>query len=310
MLESNHNKQINSERIKIDKLNEDISRLHGLYRMKLNLQKVKYEKELEELKQSLTSNKDLWDKLSISERNEGILKEELTKTQKSLASAEEFIKKLQLQIRKSHDKNVSLEKQLSAMTTHEILKNSSTIEFKEMELYKQTKRTYIYNMNNNISLLSAVDAVKSKYPDDKNVLTVLENFELLNQKYADEIDSKRNMVSKLNEIKKDIERMKDLENKKIVELNNQITELIEENRKLKIQLVKSTTKVNIPEMSSMQENEKFTQTSYPKINYDKNNIQASNKSLPGFSNLSQSQDRAKLIKIGQSIIYGGKDNKI
>ena len=55
------------------------------------------------------------------------------------------------------------------MTTHEILKNSSTIEFKEMELYKQTKRTYIYNMNNNISLLSAVDAVKSKYPDDKKV---------------------------------------------------------------------------------------------------------------------------------------------
>jgi len=103
--------------------------------------------------------------------------------------------------------------------------------------------------------------------------------------------------------------MKDLENKKIEELNTQIAELIEDNKKLKIQLVKSTTKINLPDMSSMQENEKFTQTNYHKINFDKNYIQASNKSLPAFSNLSQSQDRAKLSKIGESIIYG-KDNKI
>jgi hypothetical protein len=125
VIEQNFNKEVNKERKKVDSLNDDISRLHSFYRMKLNLQKNNYEKELHDLKQNLSSNKDLWDKLGISERNEKILKEELSKTQKSLASSEEFIKKLQAQIRKLHDKSVNLEKQLSSISAQNIL-NTST----------------------------------------------------------------------------------------------------------------------------------------------------------------------------------------
>ena len=109
---------LNEERNKNEKLVKTIANLHSFYRFKLHLQKVKNNTKVEELKNVLSSNKDLWDKLGISEKNEKILKEELSKTQKNLAATEEFIKRLQQQIRKSHDKNVDLEKQLTNQLDH------------------------------------------------------------------------------------------------------------------------------------------------------------------------------------------------
>ena len=100
-MNQNYHIELNKKRAHIEELQNEIAHLHESYKNQLYQQKMDFENELDKLRKNLSNNKDLWDKLAIAERNENILKEELSKTQKSLASAEEFIKRLRIQIRNS-----------------------------------------------------------------------------------------------------------------------------------------------------------------------------------------------------------------
>jgi hypothetical protein len=218
-------------------------KLHGYYRMKLHTQKVEFENELDSLRKNLSNNKDLWDKLAIAERNEAILKEELAKTQKSLAAAEEFIKRLRIQIRNSHDKNVMLEKKLSESSVKETINQGGKgTNLKAMELYSDIRQNYVYNMKNNVNIITALDNIKTKYADDDDIETILNNFEMLHKKYSEEVDNKRNFVTTLSHIKEDVERMQMLHNKKIEEFGRENSMLKEENTNLKIEIEKMKIK--------------------------------------------------------------------
>ena len=234
-----HHEELNKGRKEIENLQNDIAKLHGFYRMKMHNQRVEFEKELDNLRKNLSNNQDLWDKLAIAERNEAVLKEELSKTQKSLASAEEFIKKLRGQIRNSHDKNVSLEKKISQMTIKDIMHNAGKgSSAKAVELYNQIRQTYVYNMKNNVNLITAIEKIKMKYEKDEDIKTVLANFEILQKKYAEEIEAKRSFISTLNGIKGDVQKMNAISNKKLEEVTNNYNEVKKENENLKIELDK------------------------------------------------------------------------
>ena len=245
-MNQNHHKELNNERRIIEGLQDDIAKLHGYYRMKLHNQKVSFEKELDELRKNLSNNKDLWDKLAIAERNEAILKEELAKTQKSLAAAEEFIKRLRIQIRNSHDKNVALEKQISQITVKDIINNAGKgINMKAMELYSDIRQTYVYNMKNNVNVITALERIKAKYEKDEDIKTVLANFEMLHQKYAQEVDNKRNFTATLQNIRNDVERMQAINNKKIEDITRTNKQLMSENSNLKMELEKMKYNVGL-----------------------------------------------------------------
>lgn len=309
VIEQNFNKEVNKERKKVDSLNDDISRLHAFYRMKLNLQKNNYEKELHELKQNLSSNKDLWDKLGIAERNEKILKEELSKTQKSLASSEEFTKKLQAQIRKLHDKNVNLEKQLSSISAQNILNNASKSDYKAMELYNETKQTYVYNMKNNVNLLASIEKVKNNYKGDPDIKIVLENLELLHTKYSQEVENKRSYINTLNSIKKDIQKMKDTENKKFEELNLVIENLIKENKRYKYELEKMRNNLiyNTSNPLPNQNNNESMNTRNTGSNSINTSPKITSRTLINFDKYKEQtidSGSQKIRSVGKSIIFG------
>ena len=234
-----HHEELNKGRKEIENLQNDIAKLHGFYRMKMHNQRVEFENELDNLRKNLSNNQDLWDKLAIAERNETVLKEELSKTQKSLAAAEEFIKKLRGQIRNSHDKNVALEKKISQMTIKDIMHNAGKgSSAKAVELYDQIRQTYVYNMKNNVNLITAIEKIKMKYEKDEDVKILLTNFEILQKKYAEEIEAKRSFISTLNGIKNDVQKMNAISNKKLEEVTKNYNEVKKENENLKIELDK------------------------------------------------------------------------
>ena len=234
-----HHEELNKGRKEIENLQNDIAKLHGFYRMKMHNQRVEFENELDNLRKNLSNNQDLWDKLAIAERNETVLKEELSKTQKSLAAAEEFIKKLRGQIRNAHDKNVALEKKISQMTIKDIMHNAGKgSSAKAVELYDQIRQTYVYNMKNNVNLITAIEKIKMKYEKDEDIKILLTNFEILQKKYAEEIEAKRSFISTLNGIKSDVQKMNAISNKKLEEVTKNYNEIKKENENLKIELDK------------------------------------------------------------------------
>ena len=242
-MNQSHHEELNKERKIIEGLQNDIAKLHGFYRMKMHNQKIDFENQLDALSKNLSNNQDLFEKLAIAERNETVLKTELSKTQKSLASAEEFIKRLRVQIRNSHNKNVALEKKISQMSIKDIMHNAGKgSSAKAVELYNEIRQTYVYNMKNNVNLITAIEKVKMKYENDEDIKTILTNFEILHKKYAEEIDAKRNFISTLNGIKGDVQKMNAISNKKLEELTSSYNELKKENEDLKIKLDKITYK--------------------------------------------------------------------
>jgi chromosome segregation ATPase len=267
-----HHEELNKGRKEIENLQNDIAKLHGFYRMKMHNQRVEFENELDNLRKNLSNNQDLWDKLAIAERNETVLKEELSKTQKSLAAAEEFIKKLRGQIRNSHDKNVALEKKISQMTIKDIMRNAGKgSSAKAVELYDQIKQTYVYNMKNNVNLITAIEKIKMKYEKDEDIKILLTNFEILQKKYAEEIEAKRSFIATLNGIKGDVQKMNAISNKKLEEVTNNYNEIKKENENLKIELDKMKLKNSV----MMNNSRKFMGTTEKEIKIMTNNMSRS-----------------------------------
>ena len=231
-IETNYNKDVNVQRAKNDKLNMQLNQLHAYYRIRMFQMKKNYDQEMDSMKQKLSSNQDLWEKLSVAEKNESILKEELAKTQRNLASDEEFIKKLQSQIRILHDKNVTIEKKLSSIAAQDIINSANQGEnVKTRELYNETKSSYIYNLKNNIGLLNSIEALKkTKSPE---ALLVIESLDNLHSKFCQEIDNKRTYINSLNAIKQDIMNMKELNKMKLSEASEKIKKLNDTNDELR-----------------------------------------------------------------------------
>ena len=220
-IESKFTKLLNQERHKNEKLHKTIANLHTFYRLKLQMKKIKHTNAMNEMKQTLSSNQDLWNKLSNTEKNEKILKEELARSQKNLASSEEFIKKLQSQIRKLHDKNVELEKIRSNNSTMKNMNSGGNIENGKMqELLNDTKQTQIYNLKDNLNLISAIERTKHQYKDEKDIKLILESFDLVHGKFMKEVENKRNYITMLNKIKEDVSQLKFQENAKYKELES------------------------------------------------------------------------------------------
>ena len=272
-----HHEELNKGRKEIENLQNDIAKLHGFYRMKMHNQRVEFENELDNLRKNLSNNQDLWDKLAIAERNESVLKEELSKTQKSLAAAEEFIKKLRGQIRNSHDKNVALEKKISQMTIKDIMHNAGKgSSAKAVELYDQIRQTYVYNMKNNVNLITAIEKIKMKYEKDEDIKILLTNFEILQKKYAEEIEAKRSFISTLNGIKNDVQKMNAISNKKLEEVTKNYNDVKKENENLKIEL----DKLKMRNSYIMNNNKKFMGIKENDIKY--NNLSKSSMSNEKF----------------------------
>ena len=272
-----HHEELNKGRKEIENLQNDIAKLHGFYRMKMHNQRVEFENELDNLRKNLSNNQDLWDKLAIAERNETVLKEELSKTQKSLAAAEEFIKKLRGQIRNSHDKNVALEKKISQMTIKDIMRNAGKgSSAKAVELYDQIRQTYVYNMKNNVNLITAIEKIKMKYEKDEDIKILLTNFEILQKKYAEEIEAKRSFISTLNGIKNDVQKMNAISNKKLEEVTKNYNDVKKENENLKIEL----DKLKMRNSYIMNNNKKFMGIKENDIKY--NNLSKSSMSNEKF----------------------------
>jgi predicted RNase H-like nuclease (RuvC/YqgF family) len=296
-MNTNYHKELNNERTIIKNLQDDIMKLHGYYRMKLHTQKVEFENELDQLRKNLSNNKDLWDKLAIAERNEAILKEELAKTQKSLAAAEEFIKRLRIQIRNSHDKNVMLEKKLSESSVKETINQGGKgTNLKAMELYSDIRQNYVYNMKNNVNIITALDNIKTKYGEDENIKIILNNFEMLHKKYSEEVDNKRSFVTTLSNIKEDVEKMQMLHNKKIEEFGRENSMLKEENTNLKIELEKLKIKTNNSHLASSRKINKSTNIDISKMN----NSQGKGKKTINNNNISNLSKSEKFPSITQS----------
>ena len=274
-----HHEELNKGRKEIENLQNDIAKLHGFYRMKMHNQRVEFENELDNLRKNLSNNQDLWDKLAIAERNETVLKEELSKTQKSLAAAEEFIKKLRGQIRNSHDKNVALEKKISQMTIKDIMHNAGKgSSAKAVELYDQIRQTYVYNMKNNVNLITAIEKIKMKYEKDEDIKIVLTNFEILQKKYAEEIEAKRSFISTLNGIKNDVQKMNAISNKKLEEVTKNYNDVKKENENLKIELDKLKLRNSYAGINSR----KYTGMNEKDLRYNNNlsKSSASNEKFP------------------------------
>ena len=75
----------------------------------------------------------------------------------------------------------------------------------------------MYIMKNNVNLITANEKIKMKYEKDEDIKIVLTNFEILQKKYAEEIEAKRSFISTLNGIKNDVQKMNAIANKKLEE---------------------------------------------------------------------------------------------
>ena len=83
-----HEPYIPSAKEEILQLLQALRRQKNMMRMKEVLMKEKHEREIQNLKQQLTSNQCLWEQLGESQKREQIMKQELYFTQQSLATSE------------------------------------------------------------------------------------------------------------------------------------------------------------------------------------------------------------------------------
>jgi hypothetical protein len=93
----------------ISKLQYTIKLMKGLHLWNRANQRHKYDQQINELKEQLSSNQYLWDQLSESQRREALLKQELSYTQQALASAEKLCEKLQSQIEEMNVQRLRLQ---------------------------------------------------------------------------------------------------------------------------------------------------------------------------------------------------------
>ena len=81
-------------------------------------------------------------------------------------------------------------------------------------------------MKNNVNLITAIEKIKMKYEKDEDIKILLTNFEILQKKYAEEIEAKRSFISTLNGIKNDVQKMNAISNKKLEEVTKDLLDII------------------------------------------------------------------------------------
>ena len=168
-------------------------------------------------------------------------------------------------------------KKISQMTIKDIMRNAGKgSSAKAVELYDQIRQTYVYNMKNNVNLITAIEKIKMKYEKDEDIKILLTNFEILQKKYAEEIEAKRSFISTLNGIKNDVQKMNAISNKKLEEVTKNYNDVKKENENLKIEL----DKLKMRNSYIMNNNKKFMGIKENDIKY--NNLSKSSMSNEKF----------------------------
>ena len=165
------------------------------------------------------------------------------------------------------------------MTIKDIMHNAGKgSSAKAVELYDQIRQTYVYNMKNNVNLITAIEKIKMKYEKDEDIKILLTNFEILQKKYAEEIEAKRSFISTLNGIKNDVQKMNAISNKKLEEVTKNFNEVKKENENLKIEL----DKMKLRNSYIMNNSKKFMGNTEKDIRYNNNlsKSSASNEKFP------------------------------
>ena len=158
-----------------------------------------------------------------------------------------------------------------------------------MELYSDIRQSYVYNMKNNVNIITALERIKTKYEKDEDIKVVLANFEMLHQKYAQEVDNKRTFSITLQNIKDDIERMQSIHTKKLEEITKVNQQLRNENSNLKIEIEKMrynnpltnsskiNRKVNKSGSSSNNQSHRSSTDKFPEITTNRRSMNLDNK---------------------------------
>ena len=128
-----------------------------------------------------------------------------------------------------------------------------------------------------------------KYEKDEDIKVVLANFEMLHQKYAQEVDNKRTFSITLQNIKDDIERMQSIHTKKLEEITKVNQQLRNENSNLKIEIEKMrynnpltnsskiNRKVNKSGSSSNNQSHRSSTDKFPEITTNRRSMNLDNK---------------------------------
>ena len=90
-------------------LQDEITLIRTMKKWAQAFKKNKFQKNISELEEQLSSNQYLWEHLNESQRREALLKQELSYTQQSLASAEKLADKLQTSIEDMNNQRLRLQ---------------------------------------------------------------------------------------------------------------------------------------------------------------------------------------------------------
>lgn len=85
------------------KLQDKVHKLRVFYNMRLALQKEKYKERLCLIKKQITSNSTLYNQLSLAERREVILKQELVNAQRNMAAFEKALRQMQSSLKEKNE---------------------------------------------------------------------------------------------------------------------------------------------------------------------------------------------------------------
>ena len=211
------------------KLQEKVHKLRLFYFMRLICQESHYKKKLQLIKTKMNENGELWEKLSLGEKREIILKQELINAQENLASSERVIRQLQGRLKEKTGEIMRF-KQAKVMKSQRMdelekkLKKYSVEETIDLDLLQKELKKKDKEINDLKAMLgippSAVmesasinpkEMQQSAYSQQKKPTTV-QNVELkqLKRKLRQEENEKMHAFKKVEELQQMLNNVSDI----------------------------------------------------------------------------------------------------
>jgi hypothetical protein len=235
--EEDHGKKHETDIVKMQDLIRKMRTYNQWNRLQL---KQKYEKQVSELKEQLTSNQFLWEQLGESQRREALLKQELSFTQQSLSAAEKLADKLQTQIEDMNNQRLRLQQYKASKGRRLAELEGKVKEYKKLEhidnsrllsqLYQQHKRL--------VTLKSAeADAAQQYVHQHRNyqreINKLKRQLDIERRIKREAIEQLDNMRAELYGSNQDPSSIANVWRNRCEELVEEIKELKEENMSLK-----------------------------------------------------------------------------
>lgn len=171
--------------------------------------KQKYEKQVAELREQLTSNQFLWEQLGESQRREALLKQELSFTQQSLSAAEKLADKLQTQIEDMNNQRLRLQQYKASKGRRLAELEGKVKEYRKLDHVDNTR------------LLSQL------YQQSKRLVTLKSAEADAAQQY---IHHHRNYQREINQLKRQLDNEKRIKRDALEQLDNMRAELYGSNQ--------------------------------------------------------------------------------